>query len=287
MKKYQIKSYCKINLSLKVLKKLKNGYHNITSLITFCNLHDLISINISKKNKDEIIFSGKFKKGINKKKNTLTNLLFVLRKKKLLEKKFFKLNIKKNIPHGSGLGGGSANAASLLNFLNIKMNLRLNNKKINQIAHKIGFDVASLLKRKNTFFTGNKRKLIRLGNSFNLYVLIVYPNIICSTKKIYQKNKSFTLSKIKTSLNVSSKKKLIKLLKNEKNDLEKTVIKTYPIVGKIINLIRSQKGCHFSRVTGSGSACIGIFHNMKTANNAKGLIKQKFPNFWLATSKTI
>ena len=68
MKKYQIKSYCKINLSLKVLKKLKNGYHNITTLITFCNLHDLISISISKKNKDEIIFSGKFKKGINKKK---------------------------------------------------------------------------------------------------------------------------------------------------------------------------------------------------------------------------
>ena len=287
MKKYQIKSYCKINLSLKVLKKLKSGYHNIASLITFCNLYDLISINISKKNKDEITFSGKFKKGINKKKNTLTNLLFILRKRKLLEKKFFKINIKKNIPHGSGLGGGSANAAHLLNFLNTKMNLRLSNKKINKIAYQIGFDVASLLKKKNTFFTGNKRELIRLRSSFNLHVLIVYPNIICSTKKIYQKNKIFNLSKNKTSFNVNSKKKLIKLLKNEKNDLESTVIKTYPIVGKIINLIRGQKGCHFSRVTGSGSACIGIFYNMKTANIAKGLIKQKFPNFWLVTSKTI
>jgi len=167
------------------------------------------------------------------------------------------------------------------------MNLRLSNKKINKIAHQIGFDVASLLKRRNTFFTGNKRELIRLRNSFNLHVLIVYPNVISSTKKIYQKNKIFNLSKNKTSFNVNSKKKLIKLLKNEKNDLESTVIKTYPIVGKIINLIRNQKGCHFSRITGSGSACIGIFYNMKTANIAKGLIKQKFPNFWLATSKTI
>jgi len=287
VKKYQIKSFCKINLSLRVLKKLNNGYHNVASLITFCGLHDLISINISKKKEDEITFSGKFNKGINKNKNTLTNLLFVLRKKKLLRKNFFKIHIKKNIPHGSGLGGGSANAANLLNFLNIKMNLRLKSKAINKIANQIGFDTASLLKKKNTFFTGNKRELIRLRNSFNLNVLIVYPNVICSTKKIYQKNKSFTLSKIKTNFNINSKKKLIKLLKNEKNDLERIVIKTYPIVGKIVNLIKSQKGCCFSRITGSGSACIGIFYNMKTANNAKVLIKQKFPNFWLATSKTI
>ena len=287
MKKYQIKSFCKINLSLRVLKKLKTGYHRISSLITFCNLHDLISINIIKKKEDKIIFSGKFKKGINIKKNTLTNLLFIMRKKKLLKKNFFKINIKKNIPHGSGLGGGSANAANLLNFLNIKMNLRLSNKIINKIANQIGFDVEPLLKKQNTFFTGNKRELIRIQNSFNLNMLVVYPNIICSTKKIYQKNRSFTFSKVKTNFNTSSKKKLIKFLKNETNDLENAVIKTYPIVGKIINLIKSQKGCYFSRVTGSGSACIGIFNNMKTANNAKDLIKQKFPNFWIATSKTI
>ena len=287
MKKYQIKSFCKINLSLRVLKKLKTGYHRISSLITFCNLHDLISINIIKKKEDKIIFSGKFKKGINIKKNTLTNLLFIMRKKKLLKKNFFKINIKKNIPHGSGLGGGSANAANLLNFLNIKMNLRLSNKIINRIANQIGFDVEPLLKKQNTFFTGNKRELIRIQNSFNLNMLVVYPNIVCSTKKIYQKNRSFTFSKVKTNFNTSSKKKLIKFLKNETNDLENAVIKTYPIVGKIINLIKSQKGCYFSRVTGSGSACIGIFNNMKTANNAKDLIKQKFPNFWIATSKTI
>ena len=68
MKNFKIKSYCKINLSLRVLKKLKNGYHNIMSLITFCDLHDLISISEIKNLKDKISFSGKFKQGINKKK---------------------------------------------------------------------------------------------------------------------------------------------------------------------------------------------------------------------------
>ena len=67
MKNFKIKSYCKINLSLKVLKKLRNGYHNIISLVTFCELHDVISITKINSSKDKINFSGKFKNGINNK----------------------------------------------------------------------------------------------------------------------------------------------------------------------------------------------------------------------------
>ena len=84
MKNSKIKSYCKINLSLKVLKKLKNGYHNIMSLITFCDLHDIISISKIRSSKDKISFSGKFKKGINKKKNTITKVLNLIRSDKLI-----------------------------------------------------------------------------------------------------------------------------------------------------------------------------------------------------------
>ena len=68
MKKFKIKSFCKINLTLRVLKKLKTGYHNIESLITFCGLHDVILVYKIKGPKDKINFSGKFKSGINKKR---------------------------------------------------------------------------------------------------------------------------------------------------------------------------------------------------------------------------
>ena len=57
MKKIRIKSFCKINLSLKVLKKLKNDYHSIESLVTFCNLHDVIEISKIKGKNDKINFS--------------------------------------------------------------------------------------------------------------------------------------------------------------------------------------------------------------------------------------
>ena len=128
MKNFKIKSYCKINLFLRVLKKLSSGYHNIMSLITFCNLHDIILISEIKSYKDKVSFTGPFKEGISKKNNTVTQTLNLLRKNKLLTNKFFKINVRKNIPHGAGLGGGSSNAANILNILNFKLKLQLNNK---------------------------------------------------------------------------------------------------------------------------------------------------------------
>ena len=287
MDNIKIKSYCKINLSLKVLQKLNSGYHNIISLITFCDLHDVISISRIRNLKDEISFSGKFKKGINKKSNTITKVLNLLRSIKLLENQAFKINVRKNIPHGSGLGGGSSNAADLLNYFNSKMKLKLSKNKIKKLAGQIGFDVLVNLKKRNTFLTGKRGEILRLNQKFKLNLLIVYPNLICLTKKIYERNRKINLSKAQSIFYIKNNKKLINLLKNENNDLEKTVIKIYPKVKKIIDCIKSQKGCYFSRITGSGSACIGIFSNMKNAIYAQKLIKLKYPKYWCAVSKTI
>ena len=287
MKNFKIKSYCKINLSLRVIKKLNNNYHNIISLITFCDLHDIISISKTRSSRDKISFSGKFKKGINKKSNTVTKILNLLRRAKLLENRTFKINIRKNIPHGSGLGGGSSNAADLLNYFNSKMKLKLSKKKIKQLANQIGFDVPVNLERQNTLLTGKRDEILRLNQKFKLNLLIVYPNLICSTKRIYEKNKKISLSTPQSFFCIKNNKKLINLLKNENNDLEETVIKIYPKVKKIIEYIKSIKGCYFSRITGSGSACFGIFSNMKNAIYAQKLIKLKYPNYWCVVSKTI
>jgi len=287
VKNFKIKSYCKINLSLRVIKKLNNNYHNIISLITFCDLHDVISISKTRSSRDKISFSGKFKKGINKKSNTVTKILNLLRRAKLLENQTFKINIRKNIPHGSGLGGGSSNAADLLNYFNSKMKLKLSKKKIKQLANQIGFDVPINLERQNTLLTGKKYEILRLNQKFKLNLLIVYPNLICSTKRIYEKNKKISLSTPQSFFCIKNNKKLINLLKNENNDLEETVIKIYPKVKKIIEYIKSIKGCYFSRITGSGSACIGIFSNMKNAIYAQKLIKLKYPNYWCVVSKTM
>ena len=275
MKKNKIKSFCKINLYLKVTKKLKNGLHNIQSLITFCSPYDLISISKIKGKKDNISFSGKFRKGIDKKKNTITKVLYLLRKKNLDHHQAFKINVLKNIPHGSGLGGGSANAASLIKFFNSKMHLNLSKNEMIKVASRVGFDTPICLEKKNTILTGKNNGIVRLVKKFRLNILIVYPNIISSTKKIYKNNNKFSHVKTQPIYNLKNKNHLIRFLKHENNDLEKTAIKLYPKINKIIDLIKIQNGCCFSRITGSGAACFGIFFNNKTAILTKKLIKNK------------
>jgi len=287
VKNFKIKSYSKINLYLKVIKKLNNGYHNIASLITFCDLHDVLLISKIKSKRDNIIFSGKFKYGINNKANTISKLLNLLRKNNFIKNDFFKISIIKNIPTGSGLGGGSSNAANLLNYLNKKMKLKLNKEKMKKLASQIGFDVPISLEKKNTYLSGKRTEIFRLEKKFKLNLLIVYPNLICSTRKIYKKNRITNKEKFMPFSYNKKNEKFIEFLKNEKNDLEKTVIKIYPKIKELIDFIKSQKGCHFSRITGSGSACIGIFSNSNRAINAQKLVKLKYPKYWCVVSKSI
>ena len=287
MKKFKIKSYCKINLTLRVLKKLNSGYHSISSLITFTDLHDKILISKTNRTKDIISFSGRFQKGIDKKKNTISKLLNLLRQKKMINKQMFKINIEKNIPHGSGLGGGSSNAAVLLNYFNSKMKMNLSKEQLQKLAFKIGSDVPIILEKKNTFLTGKKNTIMRINQNFRLNLLIVYPGIICSTEKIYKNNKKNIPKKTPNLFKKISIKNLLNLLKNNDNDLQETVIKIYPKIKKIIDFIKLQNGCYFSRITGSGSACIGIFSSKKNAIYAQKMIKLKFPRYWSFVSKTI
>ena len=135
--------------------------------------------------------------------------------------------------------------------------------------------------------TGKKNQILRFNQKYKLNLLIVYPNVVCATKQIYERNKKISLTKKKFFFRAKNKKKLIYFLKKGNNDLEKIVTRIYPKVGEIIELIKSQNGCYFSRITGSGSACIGIFSNMKNAIYAQKLIKLKYPKYWSAVSKTI
>jgi len=287
VKNIKLKSYCKVNLSLKILKKIDVNYHKISTLITFCNLYDVITVSRIKGIKDKVNFSGRFNKGIDRRSNTITKLLYLLKKKKIIKNMVYRINIKKNIPHGSGLGGGSSNAAALLKYFNFKMKLKLNKNELEKLAYQIGFDVPICLERKNTFYDGKKNVILRLNNKFKFNILIIYPNLNCSTKKIYGRSKKTGKFKQKLLPFKKNMTKIIDFLINETNDLENAVIGVYPIVGKILKLIKFQNGCLFSRITGSGSACIGIFSNTKNAIFAQKMIKSKYPKYWSVVSKTI
>ena len=85
----------------------------------------------------------------------------------------------------------------------------------------------------------------------------------------------------------NDKKKFIEKIKKDQNDLQKIVEKKYTKISYLIKLINKQEGCIFSRMTGSGSACYGVFKSKKTAKVAINKLKRKYPKYWCVITKTI
>ena len=282
MRVFLINSYCKINISLRVIKKLKNGLHKINTFITFARIFDQIYLKEIKNTKDKISFYGKFKNKISKSNNTISRILDLLRKNNFIKKIYFEIKVKKNIPTKSGLGGGSMNAASLLTFLVKKYNLRIKQKDLFKLAAKVGSDVIVGLKFQNVFFNSGSNTIKRYKNKLNLFVLLVKPDVNCSTKLIYSKNRQF--SKQYKNKDIS---KFRKFFEKDVNDLEKVAFKIYPKIKRLKDYLNIQKKCIFSRMTGSGSVCVAYFKDYKAARKAEINLKNKFPNYWCKLSKAM
>ena len=279
MRVYKINSFAKINLNLNVITKSKiKKLHSIESLICFINLSDKIYITKLKSNSHEIAFTGKFSKNI-KKKNTITKLLSLLEKDNVLKNKY-KILIKKEIPLQSGMGGGSMNAANLLNYFYKKKIINFNELK--KYASKIGSDVILGLniKPKILYRDGSVKEV---ANIKKYHILIVKPAFGCSTKKIYSTNRTFS----KPEFNKTKKDIIKNVILNGKNDLEKSAFNLYPALKKIKNLLNQNEKANFIRMTGSGSAIIMCFNSNKFAKNALKIYKRKLNNCLCIITKII
>ncbi len=277
----KIKSYAKVNLALNVVGKI-GLLHKIESIISFLDLHDEILIKRIKNKDHKIKFVGKFADSI-KSNNTVSQLLDIVEKKKLLKKIKFEIIIKKNIPIKAGLGGGSMNAATVLKFLIKKRLIKVSKKEVNTITGLIGSDVILGMHSKNLILKSNKT-IKNFNLKKNLYILIVKPNFGCSTKKIYSDIKHFKKAQfnqpIKSMFNTD-------YLKKTNNDLELIVLKKYPNLNTLKKFLEKLLKVEFVRMTGSGSAIIAYFKSHKMCKHAEKKVKKQFRNYWCKSAKTI
>ena len=277
----RIKSYAKINLALNVTGKL-TLLHKIESIVSFIDLHDLIFIKKTNKKNHQISFYGKFSKNISS-NNTVRKLFVILEEKKLLKDKKFQIKIKKNIPQKAGLGGGSMNAASILNFLIKKKFINISQKKIKYISNLIGSDVILGLNSTNIVLSSNN--IIRnFSKCPKFHTLLIRPDFGCSTKKIYLGVKKFTKSKFN-----NPRKFMFNpvFLSKQMNALESIAFSKYPKLKKIKSFLVNMKNPLFVRMTGSGSVIVAYFKSKKECEMAKIEFQRNFENYWCNTSKTL
>ena len=281
MRIFKIKSHAKINLALNIISK-KTKLHKIESIVSFISLHDLIYIKQISGKKHKIVFKGKFSKNIGK-INTISRLLKLLDKKKFLKNKKFEFVIIKNIPNKAGMGGGSMNAASLINFFIKKKLFKMSNNDLIKLANQIGSDVVLGINPKNTILCANG-KIKKFSKNINLYTLVVKPNFGCSTKYIYSKVKSFSKPKFSSPKQSMLK---VKYLKTLDNNLETIVFKKYPQLKSIKAYLLNLRNNMFVRMSGSGSSIVAYFNSKSACNEAYKRFKVRFNSHWCITSKTI
>ena len=276
-----LKSFSKINLSLNVNKKLKNGLHDIQSYFCLVNLSDRINIKKIDGKKDIIKFKGKFSKFVDNEKNSISITLTELRKKNIINN-YYSVLIKKNIPIFAGLGGGTGNAVCLIKYF---CKETINKDLLSIFNKKIGSDLNLFFH--NRGFLKNNKVINKINKNYSLSFLLMYPNIKCSTKKVYSKVRKYSSKSKFIFKKTNSKKKFIEFLTNGNNDLQSIVENKYPIIKKLLVEIKEKKGCYYSRMSGSGSICYGVFTSEKTAKRALMTLKSKYPKFWFSVTKTI
>jgi len=277
-----ILSPAKINLSLKIKKKLKNGCHLLSSHVVFLDLFDKIFI--KKSSKDSLKVVGPFSNLLDfKNDNLITKTINFCRNNKLSNNKF-NVTLEKNIPVSAGLGGGSANSASIIRyFLSTKKSDEV--EKIIQFSKSLGADVPACIYSEPIFMEGIGEKIsfIDIKKNLDIGIVLINPYIELSTKKVFNQwlpeNKKIPGKKI---LKVDDLEDFLKIL-NIGNDLEKTAIKIVPEIELILNSFKNSNNCLKFGISGSGPTCYGIFANKKIALEFKDnvLLSKKLKNFWV------
>src|SRR3989338_963157 len=252
-----VNSYAKINLYLKIGKKLKSGYHSIQSVMQLVKLHD--SLFFEKLKEDRILIESNNRELENK--NNLAYMAAELIKKNFKSKEGIKIRVDKSIPISAGLGGGSSNAASTLTFLNKLFRLKLSHQKLVELGIKIGSDVPFFISGKTALVEGIGDKIKPLKRSASINMVLVNPGIKVSTTKAYRwfdgEKKSKSDSSVKDMISAINKKDVKKIAENMHNDFDPIIEKKYKIIKEIKTNFRKLDTVN-SMVTGSGPTVMGV-----------------------------
>jgi 4-diphosphocytidyl-2-C-methyl-D-erythritol kinase len=280
MKTIKVKTPAKINLTLEILNKREDGYHNIQSIMQAVNLYDILTITVDDIQEENIIeISGN---------NPLipydsSNLAYksvdrYLNRAGITNKKI-DICIEKHIPVAAGLAGGSSNAAGVLFGLNMIFDDLLEMSVLDELAAQMGSDINFCL-HGGTQLTTSRGEILQKIPTPAMNIIIVKPDDLCiSTKEAYTKfseleykpearNPDVMINAIKEN-NIEK----IALLLN--NHLEEAVLDNYPQVLDAKDKLIA-KGCLNAVMSGSGPSVFGIYTEQIDFSELKKVYKDVF-----------
>jgi len=278
----KIKAPAKVNLTLEIIKKLPNGYHQLRSvMLKLNNLCDEIEITFYSQKKDWQIICNQTEVPTNKE-----NIVFKIAQEFFRATKKtvgFKIKIDKHIPVATGLGGGSSDGASTLLALNKYFQNLLTQSELIKIASRVGKDIPFFIqKEKIAYVEGMGEKLKSINIPFSLSVLVINLKGKISTPWAYQElDKKLKFMEDKQRVNISQK--LIIALKEKRNiggllynDFDLIAEEKYPQIREIKKMLISL-GASGSFLSGKGPTVVGIFSKKEKAVQVEKILQQYYP----------
>jgi len=273
------KSYAKVNLTLDVLGKLENGYHEVRMVMQPLNLFDLILV---KKAPAGIVIKTNVA-GLPCDNKNIAYKASELFFEETGIKGGVSISIKKNIPIAAGLAGGSGNAAAVLCALNLLYNADLTEDKLLELGLRLGADVPYCIKNVTSLAEGIGEKLTTLSQIPGVPVVLVTPPVSISTGEIYKRiDSSVDLQRIDTKGMISAIESFNTKKIGEKlsNVMEAVTINDCPEISNI-KAKMLEFGALGSVMSGSGPSVFGIFPDNKSAKQAADYFGKKYENTFL------
>ena len=284
-----VRSPAKINIHLEVIGKREDGYHELAMIMQNIDLTDYIEF--EKNYIGKIALNSDCEYLSLNDDNLIVKAANSIKQLSKNEKLGVNIFLKKNIPIGAGLAGGSSNAAATLIGLNKLWDLNLGNETILSLSEKIGSDVPFFVNGGCQFCFGRGEILEKYNSKFDYGVILLKnPKISISTADTYKKyskqfcSKSNTvyekINSIRNDLRLkgftehNSRGQIIKI----KNDLQLIVAKENDSVKQALYLLSNLKNCLSFSMSGSGPTCFALFKDIDKANEVFEKNKKIFYN---------
>jgi len=272
----KIPSYAKINLILRILGKRPDGYHTLQTVLQTIDLQDQLTFEFEAATTFDINLKLSDPQIPSDESNLIHRACQAFHKIHPLKHRV-NIKVEKRIPIQSGLGGGSSNAAATLIAISRLYDWPIPMKELHQIAATLGSDVPFFLEGGSALGTVRGDKIRKLDDWPGVNVLLLIPDVSCSTSAIYEeydRRNLLTLEsksiKIRGVQRPESQRDYVSLVKN---DLERVVFALYPELDSIKKRLL-KLGAIAAALTGSGSAIFGLFSD---ADEFEKAVKA-FPN---------
>ncbi len=283
--KFTLIAHAKINLGLRIMGKRSDGYHNLQSLMVPLNFGDTLEFEVLPElgaweatcdRSDVPVGEG-----------SLVEKAFRFAARTLGYPAGLKLVLRKSIPTGAGLGGGSSDAAAVMRAVERLAGRALSPETYPEIAYTVGADVPFFLRDGAKWVLGIGEEVRPVASLPPLHLILVHPGVGIATKWVYSQLKINPLTSPTPIVNFRAVFESVADLRSHlTNDLESVVLPHYPVVGEMKQDLTTL-GADAALMSGSGSTVFGLYSDPHKRDEALKALQARHPNWWMTSASNL